>query len=207
MPKSDCKFFVKFLNRKWTNAVAGRYHKTVSGETAGLGTIQATLSQPANSGVNARMRQNRISMRADAFYAVVLLGAGLLALSGCGDGKLPLCPVTGSVLVDGKPAEGAMVIFCPEESSSSPELQRERPFGTTGPDGKFLVTTFHKEDGIPVGQYKVLVQWNAPGAAYDERTGNRDRLRGKYMNLQTTPLSATIAKDTLELAPFDLKSR
>lgn len=100
-----------------------------------------------------------------------------------------------------------MVIFCPVEGTSSPELQRERPFGNAGPDGKFAVTTFLKDDGIPVGEYKVLVQWNVPGAAYDERAGNRDRLRGRFMNLQNTPLTATITEETLELPPFDLKTR
>ena len=153
------------------------------------------------------MRQKRVPFRARATYPFALIVVGAVVLSGCGDGKLPLHPVAGSVLVDGKAAEGAMVIFCPVEGASSPELLRERPFGNTGPDGKFLVTTFLKDDGIPVGQYKVLVQWNAPGAAYDERSGNRDRLRGKYMNLQNTPLTAEITEETLELPPFDLKTR
>jgi hypothetical protein len=153
------------------------------------------------------MRRSRISTRAHGFKAFVLSVVALATFSGCGDGKLPLYPVAGSVTVDGKPAEGAMVIFCPVEGSSAPELQRERPFGNTGPDGKFVVTTFLKDDGIPVGEYKVLIQWNAPGAAYDERSGSRDRLRGKYMNLQNTQLTATIAEDTVELPPFDLKSR
>jgi hypothetical protein len=153
------------------------------------------------------MRPIRIYPRATSVASFAFIAALFLSLSGCGDGKLPLYPVTGTVLVDSKPAEGAMVIFCPVEGASSPELLRERPFGNTGPDGKFLVTTFLKDDGIPVGQYKVLVQWNAPGAAYDERSGNRDRLRGKYMNLQNTPLTAEITEETLELPPFDLKTR
>ena len=37
----------------------------------------------------------------------------LLAASGCGDAEIARYPVTGTVLVDNKPAEGAMVIFCP----------------------------------------------------------------------------------------------
>jgi len=128
-------------------------------------------------------------------------------LAGCGDGKLPLYTVTGTILVDGQPADGAMIILCPLETAS-PELQRERPFGTTGPDGKFELTTFLQNDGVPVGEYKVLVQWVPPGAPYDERAGGgTDRLRGRYMNLQNTPLTASITKETQELPPFELKTR
>ena len=152
------------------------------------------------------MRQKRRLFCAHFAFSLSLLSAGLSALAGCGDGKLPLYPVTGSVLVDGKPAGGAMVILCPIEASS-PELQKERPFGTTGPDGKFKLTTFLKDDGVPLGEYKVLVQWVAAGAAYDERSGNSDRLRGKYMNLENTPLTASITEETVELPAFDLKTR
>ncbi len=127
-------------------------------------------------------------------------------LAGCGDGKLPLYPVTGTVMVDGQPASGAMVILCPTDTAS-PELQKERPFGTTRPDGKFKLTTFLKDDGVPLGEYKVLVQWVTAGAAYDERAGNSDRLRGKYMNLENTPLAASITEETVELPAFDLKTR
>jgi hypothetical protein len=150
------------------------------------------------------MRPKRSFFRA---ASAVTFALGLVSLVGCGDGKLALYPVTGSVLVDGKPAAGAMVIFCPVEGKSSPELQRERPFGNTGPDGKFALTTFKKDDGVPLGEYKILVQWNTPGAAYDARAGTRDQLRGRYMNLESTPLAATITEETLELPPFDLKTR
>lgn len=201
------KIFVKFHDRKWTNAIAARYHRTVPGEFAGLGTFQATLPQPLASGVNARMRRKRVPLRAHAAYVLALFVVAMAALTGCGDGKLPLYPVTGTVLVDGQPAQGAMVIFCPVEGSSPPELLRERPFGNAGPDGKFLVTTFLKDDGIPAGEYKILVQWAVQGAAYDQRSGPVDRLRGRYMNLENTPLTAKITSDSLELPPFDLKTR
>jgi hypothetical protein len=153
------------------------------------------------------MRRNRVPLRAHALCSFALLVAGVAALSGCGDGKLPLYPVTGTVLVDSKPAEGAMVIFCPVEGSSPPELLRERPFGNSGPDGKFLVTTFLKDDGIPAGDYKILVKWAVRGPAFDERSGAVDRLRGRYMNLENTPLTAKITGDSVELPPFDLKTR
>jgi hypothetical protein len=153
------------------------------------------------------MRQEQRYFSARSVFTLSLYAAGLATLAGCGDGKLPLYPVTGTVLVDSKPATGARVIFCPVEASSSPELQKERPYGLCGPDGKFTLTTFLQDDGVPLGEYKVLVQWVDPAAAYDERAAGGDRLHGRYMNLQNTPLTATITEETVELPPLDLKSR
>ncbi|HMO87155.1 MAG TPA: hypothetical protein PKC18_19780, partial [Lacipirellulaceae bacterium] len=80
----------------------------------------------------------------------------------------------------------------------------------TGPDGKFELTTLNKADGSPSGEYKVLAQWPAQGSG-DSRGGERsmgpDRLRGRYMNLETTPLTAKIENGPAELPPFELKSR
>ncbi|MEX0643322.1 MAG: hypothetical protein WD468_11505 [Pirellulales bacterium] len=132
----------------------------------------------------------------------------LIASIGCGDGKIGRYPVSGTVLVDGKPADGATVYFCP--TGGSEELLRERPFGTTGPDGKYLLTTLVKDDGAPAGQYKVLVQWIAmvPQKVVDrDRSGGRDRLRGRYMNLEKSTLTATVEEGPIELPPFELKTK
>jgi hypothetical protein len=129
---------------------------------------------------------------------------GLVTTSGCGDGKLETYPVTGTVKVDSKPADGAMVIFCP--TTGTEELMKMRPFGYAGPDGKFEVTTFDKADGLPAGDYKVLIRW-AAGAQGDTRAFSADRLRGKYMNLDKTPFTAKIDSSTAELPPFELQSK
>jgi len=138
----------------------------------------------------------------------VLLAA--CAVSGCGDDRLGTYAVTGTVLVDKKPADGAMVIFCPV--SGSDELMKQRPFGFAGPDGKFELTTFDKGDGLPAGQYKILIQWPAAvGGDQRDASGGRpmgpDRLRGRYMNLERTPFSATIESGSNELPPFELLSK
>jgi hypothetical protein len=131
----------------------------------------------------------------------------LLPFAGCGEGKIPLYPVTGKILVDGQPANGAMVIFCPIEGSE--QLMRERPIGFAGADGSFQLTTFLKDDGAPAGQYKIIARW-APGSAGDDPSmplGGADKLRGKYFNLDRTTLTATIEEGSNELPPFELSSK
>jgi hypothetical protein len=152
--------------------------------------------------------QNPSSTRCISKLGLIIAIFTVQTLPGCDDGKLKVYPVHGTVNVDGKPAAGAMVIFCPLDDSNQ-KLQRERPFGTTGADGKFTLTTFVKDDGAPVGEYKVLVQWAAPpkpGGDRDRDSGSPDRLKGRYMNLEKTPLTAKI-EGTTELAPYDLKTQ
>jgi hypothetical protein len=140
--------------------------------------------------------------------ATLYLGAaGILAVTGCGDGKIGRNKINGSVNVDGKPTGGVMVIFCPV--GGSPELQKMRPFGFTGNDGKFELTSVEKGDGAPEGQYKVLMQW--PGTSGDARDGGGtmgpDKLKGRYMNLEKSQFTVDVEPGTNDLPPFELKSK
>jgi hypothetical protein len=140
--------------------------------------------------------------------SLVLILLVLLVTIGCGGGKLKTYPVTGTVLVDGKPADGAMVIFCP--INPSPELEKLRPSGKADGTGAFSLMTFEAGDGAPAADYKVLVKWPAP-AQVDARDGRGapgpDRLKGKYYNLDNTPLTAKVEAKSNELPPFELKSK
>ena len=133
----------------------------------------------------------------------------LVACAGCGDGKLARYPVHGIVNIDGKPAEGVMVIFCPVGGSD--EVQKVRPTGVTGKDGKFELTTLTNNDGAPAGDYKIIAQWlGKMGTDKFGRPaveGETDKLKGKYMNLEKSELKATVKNAATELAAFELKSK
>src|SRR5205823_6551988 len=119
-------------------------------------------------------------------------------------------PVYGSVTIDGKPAEGAVVIFCPVEAG--PELKDLRPSGVTDGQGAFKLMTIQANDGAPAGKYKVLVKWpTPPPPGAEDREGRApkpgpDRLKGKYYDLDRTPLTATIEKKSNQLPPFEVTS-
>ena len=141
--------------------------------------------------------------------ATLYLGlAGVLAVAGCGDGKIGRYPVNGSVNVDGKPAGGVQVMFCP--IGGSPELQRLRPTAFTSPDGKFELMTIDKGDGAPPGQYKVLLGWAAVvnGQTGDAGQGlGNDRLQGRYWNLDKSQFTVDVKAEKNNVPPFELKSR
>jgi hypothetical protein len=82
-------------------------------------------------------------------------------LAGCGSSasaeKKPLYTVTGSLLINGKPASGARIILAPEEDDVP------TPAGQIKEDGTFSLTVYDDElrvfevPGDPVGEYSVLV--------------------------------------------------
>lgn len=85
--------------------------------------------------------------------AVVLLA--ILPAMGCGGADRPsLVKVSGKVLLDGKPVEGATVVFKRE----NPDPKYRRPSrAMTNAQGEFTPGTYDSADGIPPGKYKVGV--------------------------------------------------
>src|SRR5262245_26228369 len=84
-----------------------------------------------------------------------VVAVGCLALAGCGADGPPLHPVTGKVLVDGKPAEHATVTFHPAGGGAD----APKPRATVKADGSFALTTHTTGDGAPAGEYAVTVEW------------------------------------------------
>jgi hypothetical protein len=84
---------------------------------------------------------------------LLLLLLPLGALSGCGDGRPSLVPVSGKVTLNGAPVDGALIGFEPEgiDGFNRPSI------ATTDSSGNFVVGTYDKADGMPTGKYKVSV--------------------------------------------------
>lgn len=80
---------------------------------------------------------------------MLLLGV----LSGCGgkvDSGPALVPVTGKVILDGKPLVGATVTFNPTQGTPG-----NGAFGVTDAEGKFTLTDYSLNPGCPAGDYGV----------------------------------------------------
>jgi len=114
--------------------------------------------------------------------------------------------VSGSVMVDGKPADGAALLFFPAADGSVATATCEA-------DGKYKLVCDGKP-GIPQGSYVVAIRWPDPAikpTAAQKMTGlfdeGPDLLKGKYESKQKTTLKADIVASTSELPLFDLKSK
>jgi hypothetical protein len=111
------------------------------------------------------------------------------------------------VLVDGKPTEGVMLVFCPLDGP--PEFKRERPFATTDSAGRFELRTFQPGDGAQAGKYTVTARLLVAGPqhAQDVRgEGAIDRLKGRYFDPVNSGLSAEVTAGSNDLK-FELTTR
>jgi hypothetical protein len=138
------------------------------------------------------------------------LAAALAVLGlGCGGGKL--VTVEGKVTLDGKPLEGATVLFTPQGNQGRPAQ------GVTADDGSFRLST-SSEEGAERGEYKVLVTkttgmlmpgQTAPSASDLDQQGTRQReefakhgfaslrslLPAVYADPEKTPLRCRVPPD------------
>lgn len=147
-------------------------------------------------------------------FTGVLAGA-CAAMVGCGaqPGAAGAIKVAGTVTFEGKPVEGASVIFSPEGNDRSAS-------GMTDAGGRFQLTTLKPGDGALPGKYKVAVSKveveNAMTAdeakAWFQKNGGpppggniKNRLPEKYKDAQSSELTAEVAQGGNNDFTFDLK--
>ena len=141
--------------------------------------------------------------------AFIVIGLAVLS-SGCGGetSPKPVFPVSGKVLVDGKPAAHATVILHPV-GESGPDVVRPR--AQVGPDGTFTVSTYGSGDGAPAGEYAVTVEWWLTNAAAGKGRGDdlppANRLPARYASAASSGLKATVGEGATELEAFRLSRR
>ncbi|MBM3997939.1 MAG: hypothetical protein FJ297_00105 [Planctomycetes bacterium] len=110
--------------------------------------------------------------------AVTVLLFGLAA--GCGDrgpARVPVFPVRGHVLRQGKPAVGALVVLHPDVREDDPMWASGYPRGVVREDGSFAISTYDEADGAPAWQYAVVVTW--PVGDADEEGGEEGSNAGQ----------------------------
>jgi len=113
----------------------------------------------------------------------------LAVVLGCGDGKS--FDVTGKVTMksDGKPLEGATIVFRPVENPDSFSAR-----GYVAEDGTYHLTTKNPNDGIPAGKYQIAVMAKLPRV-------DRDKVKGpppspidpKYSKYESSGLEFTVS--------------
>lgn len=136
------------------------------------------------------------------FCQVVLLVLGITALAGCGSseaaGPNPASFVTvkGTVMLDNKPLEGAMVIFFPLDAKMGDGAN-----AVTSASGEYELKTGGANGTVP-GNYRVLVSrlidpFGKPVIATPEtppaNLGARESLPTRYSDYAMTTLKSKVA--------------
>ena len=116
----------------------------------------------------------------------VLLLVGLLFVAGCDDGRPLRVPVSGQVLIDGKPVAAGIIKLVPKDARPA--------YGQLDEEGRFTLTTFDKDDGCVEGTHRVMVLGRRK-----ENGRNRWLAPKKYWSPKNREISATIegATDSL----------
>ncbi len=111
-------------------------------------------------------------------FSIVCALLFLSAVVGCGDGRPTRVPVSGHVLIDGKPLTHGYVQFAPADSRAST--------GGFDVDGRFVLTCFEMGDGAVTGKHKIAVmaqeaigqetiKWHAPKKYANAATSGLER--------------------------------
>jgi hypothetical protein len=114
----------------------------------------------------------------------------------------PVFPVRGKVLVQGQPADNALVIFHPQESSDAEMI---RPNGRAQADGSFTVGTYETGDGAPAGEYLVTITWPEPVTGNQDPDLAPDRLQGRYADPVRSKLRAKVGPEENVLQAFEIQ--
>jgi hypothetical protein len=120
-----------------------------------------------------------------------MLAVAIVFACGCGDGRPSRVPVSGRVLIDGKPLAKAGVRFYPTGGRSSS--------GRTDAEGRFVLTCYEPNDGALVGNHQVVV------SGIEEISGSTIKWHApkKYAEPATSGLQAKIDGPTDDIE-FDL---
>ena len=134
----------------------------------------------------------------------------VFAISGCGSDapkgpeKLSTTPVDGIVILNGKPAAEVSISLHHSEGKVAPR-------GMSDKDGKFSISTYGKDDGAPIGKYKVTAAKNmtkeiSPGVLAPSPPGGfKSDIPAKYESVNSTDISVEIKAGEKNSLKIDLK--
>lgn len=119
------------------------------------------------------VRENRRLIRRWVKVAVAILVVGTVSVAGARfwpSRFVPPVPVVragGSIEVGGKPAAGAILKLYPVDTKTK---LSSLPQALADDSGRFVLSTFQRNDGAPVGEYIVTVTWRPDVKTKDGRT-------------------------------------
>lgn len=144
--------------------------------------------------------------------ALLVAFAGL-TFAGCGKHeRVPTYPVSGRVIINGKPPPAGWTAALHLEPPPDPNAPYPHPIprAKIGPDGRFLFRTYESSDGVPAGTYKIsFIDTRRPGETRDTEDENakitkKAKEDKKHRQVYwSTPIE--IRPEANELPPFDLK--
>ena len=125
----------------------------------------------------------------------------VVALTSCKkkDGKLPVYPVKGQILIDGNPVKDVLIYFWPGKIEEG--LHAYCPNAQTDENGYFALSTYDRADGAPEGEYAVTIEWPV-GYSIVSNQWHGDHLQGKYKDQTSSEIKIKIEPKPNDLPPI-----
>ena len=164
-----------------------------------------------------------------ARFAMILIPALAALLSSCSGTGEGLVPVSGKLVCDGQPAEGAILFFHRVGGDPGPASKTAGviPSATVGSDGAFSVESAALGRGAAPGKYSLTVEWPeqpdvATRSASKTKSSNvrgktvvvakhekfdavpTDRLMGRYSDATKPQLTAEIKSGPTDLGTLEI---
>ena len=139
--------------------------------------------------------------RSDTLRTLALAALGLLCGCGPPDEVRPeLHPAQGTLTINGRPAEGALLVFHPADGRPF-DSRGTRPTATVDADGAFELKTYQTGDGAPAGDYRVAVLWLAD----PDSDSPWDKLGGRFADPEAADLRVSVEPGHALLDPIRLE--
>ena len=133
------------------------------------------------------------------------VGATFLLTSCDGDGTRKTYPITGTLQIDGKPADAGVLIYL-HPLFTETDKYPIHPKGETDAAGVFRITTYNTHDGAPEGAYLMTIEFPQRSGLSPHFSG--DLFGGAFANQDANKnkpeFNVTVAKGPVT-ANLDLK--
>ena len=145
-------------------------------------------------------------------WIVLLLSTTSLSTIGCGNSQFEFAPVSGQILLDGKPVSGARVVFMPQANGDKLMVG---PYsnGETDDEGRFQLESVEPRpnQGAVVGPHRVVISTRKthldPNDRDIEIVDSPETIPRPYTNYRKTPLSFDVPSDGSDEANFELDGK
>ncbi len=126
----------------------------------------------------------------------------LLAASGCSREapRVPVIPVSGKVIYQGKPPVGAQIVLHPVNAAETSDVA---PSVVVGSDGSFTITAYDPGDGAPQGDYVATIHWHKFVAS--EGGAGPNVLPKEYASPATSPVKVNVSGGPTQVPPIAIK--
>jgi|SRR6185437_7569869 len=130
------------------------------------------------------------SLRSVGRYGIGFAWLALCGLvAGCGDGGPKLYPVTGKVLVNGKPLTSGSVVYNPDKAKGNTFTGVS--VGELNADGVYTLDTNGKP-GAPAGSYKITITSSGAVSQDNTKPSAKSPINVGYGLVETTNLETTV---------------